>query len=65
MDLDLWRPHEKYIAICAKCGREGLKKNMVSLYVKDGSYSVMRILCHICRRCMPVLLDELEVSMPD
>ena len=65
MDLDLWRPHEKYIAICAKCGREGLKKNMVSLYVKDGTVSVMRILCHICHRCMPVLLDELEVSMPD
>ena len=65
MDLDLWRPHEKYIAICAKCSREGLKKNMVSLYVKDGAYSQLRILCHICRRCMPVLLDELEVSMAD
>lgn len=65
MDLDLWRPNEKYIAICAKCSKEGLKKNMTSLYVKDGSYAPMRILCHICPRCLPVLLDELEVSMPE
>lgn len=65
MDLELWRPHEKYIAICAKCGKEGLKRNMTSLFVKDGAVSTMRILCHICRRCFPQLLDELEVSMPD
>lgn len=65
MDLDLWRPHERYIAICAKCGTEGLKKNMTSLYVKDGAYSQVRILCHLCPRCLPELLDELEVSMPD
>lgn len=32
----MWRPDERYIATCAKCGREGLKKRMVSLYVKDG-----------------------------
>ena len=65
MDLDLWRPHERYIAICAKCGNEGLKKNMTSLYVKDGAYAQLRILCHLCPRCLPELLDELEVSMPD
>ena len=22
----MWRPDERYIATCAKCGREGLKK---------------------------------------
>ena len=65
MNLELWRPHERYIAICAKCGKEGLKRNMTSLYVKDGASSLVRILCHICPHCMPVLLDELEVSMPD
>lgn len=65
MDLELWRPNEIHIAICAKCGKEGLKRNMTSLYVKDGTYASMRILCHICRRCFPQLLDELEVSMPE
>ena len=60
-----WRPDERYIGCCAKCGREGLKKRMVSLYVKDGSYSPVKILCHICRKCLPALLDELEVSMPE
>lgn len=65
MNLDLWRPSERYIAVCAKCGREGLKKNMTSFYVKDGAYAPIRILCHICPRCLPGLLDELEVSMPE
>lgn len=65
MDLELWRPSERYIAICAKCGKEGLKRNMTALYVKEGSCGLMRVLCHLCPRCMPALLDELEVSMPD
>lgn len=64
--IDEWhRPSERYIAICAKCGTEGTKRNMVALYVKDGSYSPLRVLCHICRRCMPEVLDDLEVSMPE
>ena len=60
-----WRPDEKYIGVCAKCSHEQLKKHMVALYVKDGSYSPVKILCHICRPCLPALLDELEVSMPE
>lgn len=56
--------HKRYFCACAKCGREGLKKNMTSLYVKESSYDQVKILCHICSRCLPVLLDELEVSMP-
>lgn len=51
--------------ICAKCGKEGMKKNMTGLYVKTDTYAPPRILCHICGRCLPELLDELEVSMPD
>lgn len=65
MDLELWRPHERYIAICAKCGREGLKKNMSTILIKENSYRPVRTLCHLCSRCLPQLLDELEVSMPD
>lgn len=54
-----------FLAVCAKCGREGMKKRMTSLYVKKDTYSSVKILCHICPDCMPVLLDELEVSMPE
>ncbi|MGN0998671.1 MAG: hypothetical protein ACI4PO_03890 [Faecousia sp.] len=60
-----WRPSEKLIGTCAKCGREQLKKHMTALYIKEGGVATMRVLCHICHRCLPVLLDELEVSMPD
>lgn len=59
------RSAERYFGLCAKCGKEGLKKRMVSLYVKDGSYSPVRILCHICKGCLPAVLDDLEVSMPE
>ena len=62
---DLWRLHERYITVCAKCGKEGLKRNMSTLLVKKDVYSPVRTLCHVCPRCMRQLLDELEVSMPD
>lgn len=65
MDLDLMRPHERYITLCAKCGREGLKKHMTTLLVRENAYRPVRTLCHLCPRCYPQLLDELEVSVPD
>lgn len=52
-------------ANCAKCGHEGMKRNMTGLYVKTSTYDPPRILCYLCDRCLPALLDELEVSMPD
>lgn len=63
MNLDLWRPHERYITLCAKCGVEGLKQNMVTLLIRESSGSPVRTLCHLCKSCFPALLDELEVSM--
>lgn len=62
---DLWQVNGKYIGFCAKCKREGLKRNMKSLYIKDGSYGPVRIMCHLCPQCLLQLLDELEVSMPE
>lgn len=50
---------------CAKCGKEGMKKSMTALYMKTDTYDPPRILCHLCDRCLPELLDELEVSMPE
>lgn len=55
----------KRVGLCAKCGCAGLKADMVGIYVKDNSYLPPHILCHICWRCMPQLLDEWEVSMPE
>ena len=60
-----FRMAPRYYANCAKCGKEQNKKRMVQVYVKNGSYAPMRILCHVCQDCMPQLLDELEVSMPE
>lgn len=56
---------ERYYSNCVKCGREGLIKHMSSIYIKADGFSPMRILCHVCPDCLPVLLDELEVAMPD
>lgn len=68
MERQWWTPSRKadrYYGFCAKCGKEDEKRFMTSIYVKDGGYAPMRILCHICERCLPVLLDTLEVTMPE
>ena len=38
---------------------------MNAIYIKARSQSQVKVLCHLCDRCLPVLLDELEVSMPE
>ena len=57
-----WRPNERYIAVCAKCGRELLKKNMAQIYVKEGSVSTIKILCHFCVNCYAAFLDDVGIS---
>lgn len=64
-DSELYDISPKLLTVCAKCGRDGMKKKMYALYLKPGGTGTARVLCHICPRCMPVLLEELEVSMPD
>ena len=62
---DLWKGMDKFADNCAKCGREGLKRNMPTLLARQSTYSPVRTLCHLCPTCFVELLDELEVSMPD
>ena len=62
---DDFRPDEKYIGVCARCGREALKKRMISVYLKNGSYGQVRIACHLCQQCAPDVMDYLAISMPD
>lgn len=61
---ELWRPNERFIAICAGCSREGLKRNMHAIYIKAKGDMQVKVLCHICDRCLPQLMDKMEISMP-
>ena len=55
---------DKWVGSCVRCDRAGLKKNMVTLYVRDGGKSPVKLLCHLCPECMASVLDKLGVSMP-
>lgn len=60
-----YRKHERYYGTCVHCGRENEKRLMASLYIKENGYSPLRMLCNVCHRCLPKILDEWEVSMPE
>lgn len=62
---DLMRGKELYLGTCARCGREGLKRNMTTLNIKVNRAGRFLKLCHLCPRCLPELLDFLAVSMPE
>ena len=52
-----WRPAEKYIATCARCGREVLKANAVALYRKRPRGNAA-LLMHLCEICWCNFLDD-------
>lgn len=56
-----WRPEDRFVATCARCGCEGLKTRMTALYTKRTNTD-MRVLCHVCKTCYIALLEELGVS---
>lgn len=62
---DLMEGKELYLGTCARCGREGLKRNMVTLSVRVGKAGSFKKLCHLCPDCLPQLLDFLAVSIPE
>ena len=54
-----------YIANCAKCGKRRMKRDMTAVYTKrGGKEGKMKILCHLCRDCLPDALEYLGVSEP-
>ena len=56
-----WRPAERYITVCARCGSEALKANAVALYrLRKGT--TMSVLCHFCNRCYYNFLDDYGIS---
>lgn len=58
----MWQPCERYVGRCVRCGNEGLKRNMISIYVKKGAYENMKMLCHICRDCYTAFLDDAGIG---
>jgi len=52
-----------WYATCAKCGVWQEKKEMEKLYYSEERYSPPKVLCHLCKSCFLLLLDELEVSL--
>lgn len=61
-----WRKahSSRYSGKCAKCGKEALKNTMPGIYLRKPNDS-HRILCHLCSNCLPVLLADLGVEMPE
>lgn len=51
---------------CAMCGREKLKRLMYTVFIRkpQPGDSNPKTLTHLCRECMPALLDFLAVSEP-
>lgn len=58
-----YRPDEKMITVCVRCGRELLKKRSVAIYFKR-TPGCMRVLAHFCQTCFTNFLDDYEISEP-
>ncbi len=50
---------------CNKCGKAGQKSKMPGLYLRKNANDSHRILCRICPDCLPHLLADLGVKMPE
>lgn len=54
-----------YIADCGKCGVRRLKRNMTAMYIKHGGREgKMKLMCHLCEKCLPDALEYLGVAEP-
>lgn len=56
-----WRPDERFITRCARCGMELLKKNAIAIYrLRRGEN--MSILMHFCPKCYSNFLDDYGIG---
>lgn len=60
---DPFRPPENFVGVCAECGKEDLKRNMKTLYVKE--YGTIRVFCHLCDECFQEWVNGLKVKPVD
>ena len=56
-----WRPAERFIATCARCGAEVLKRNATAIYHLRGGQP-MSLLMHFCPRCYSNFLDDYGIG---
>ena len=49
-----------YFACCLKCGKEGLKKKMVTISAKHRTYGNFKTIGHLCEECYAKMLEENE-----
>lgn len=59
---DPFRPPDLHVAFCADCGKEDLKRNMETLYVKDHHTASPKVLCHLCKGCFRELVSGLDIK---
>lgn len=57
---DPFRPPENFVAFCANCGKEDLKRNMKTICVKE--YGTIQVFCHLCDECFEKWADSLEFN---
>lgn len=60
-ETDCVHTWDKVIGYCAGCGKEMLKKHMVTVSIKR-HYRNPKTLCHMCEDCFSKFLDQYEVS---
>ena len=59
---DPFRPPDNHVAFCADCGKEDLKRNMKTLYVKANYGQSLKVLCHLCNGCFRELVRGLDIK---
>lgn len=58
---DPFRPPEPFVARCADCGKEDLKRNMKTICVKD--YGTTKVFCHLCEGCFAEWVSGLDIDI--
>lgn len=55
-----WRPSEKFIRVCGRCGSEIITTNSTSVHVKRPREN-MKLMMHLCEECYLNFLDDYEI----
>lgn len=58
---DPFRPPNYQAACCAACGKEDLKRNMMTIHISDRT-GVKQVFCHLCDECFRKWTDGLKIN---
>ena len=56
-----WRPAERYITKCGRCGCELLKANAAAIYAQRKG-ATMHVVLHFCSECYYSFLDDYGIG---